>query len=117
MLQAHHRDGITIVNSLKRVQPAEPASIPSMATCAAVTVLLSTLSSVLYLTGAAETTPVAAGGLKQQYALNKRCTKCMLHGHMLVIASRSKDSTCHLPPDCDASHGIKGGRHKVSNVV
>lgn len=36
-----------------------------MATCAAVTILLSTLLSVLYLTGAAETTPVAAGGLEQ----------------------------------------------------
>ena len=42
-----------------------------MATCAAVTMLLPTRSSVLYLTGAAETTPVSAGGLKQeQYVCN-----------------------------------------------
>ena len=76
---------------LKHVQ-AEPASIPSMATCAAVTILLSTLSSVLYLTGAADTTPVAAGGLKQQYTVllvNKRDTECMLQ--LCIIASRHKD--------------------------
>lgn len=69
MLQAHHCNEVTTVMTLKHVQQAELASIPSMATCAAVTILLSTLSSVLYLTGAAETTPVAAGGLKHQYAM------------------------------------------------
>ena len=69
MLQTHHCDKVTTVMTLKNVQQAEPASIPSMATCAAVTILLSTLSSVLYLTGAAETTPVAAGGLKRQNAM------------------------------------------------
>lgn len=85
------------VMTLKHVQQAQPASIPSMATCAAVTILLSTLSSVLYLTGAAETTPVAAGGLKRHYAVlvNTRYTRCMLHDHVLVIASRHKDRpTC-----------------------
>ncbi len=42
---------------------SKEAGTPSMATCAAVTMLLPTLSSVLYRTAAADTTPAGVGGL------------------------------------------------------
>lgn len=61
--RVHHRDKTAVAVELEHMEQVL-SNIPSIATCAAVTTLLSTRSSVLYLTGAAETTPVAAGGLK-----------------------------------------------------